>query len=83
MKHSTNNLKTVFTNSIVKIAFCTQLMIASLAVPFLYYVGVTTSTGTQPEKHVRVITNKGKKVMAADEKTEAREQSVSLGFLHI
>ena len=82
MKHSTNTLKTVFKNSILKIAFCSQVLLISFAIPLLYYVSVTTNTEA-PQKHLKVITNKGKKALVADERT-GNEATVQFpGFLHI
>lgn len=83
MKQSTNNLKTALKNSILKIAFCGQLLIISFAIPFLYYVSVTTNNETTPTKHLKVITNKGKKALAAEEKTGSEGTIHFPCFLHI
>ena len=83
MKQSTNNLKSLIKNSILKVAFCSQVLIISLSIPVLYYVSVTANNDPAPQKHWKVITNKGKKAMAAIMKTGSRETVQLPGFLHI
>lgn len=70
-------------NSIMKIFFCSQVIIISLALPSLFYVGITYNNDNEsmPKKHL-LITNKGKKTfVSAEEAGEAVRYSPAL--MHI
>lgn len=65
MKHSISNLAAVKHIS-VKLLFCGQVLILSLALPSLFYVGISYNEGKQ-KNHYK-LTNKGKKTLVYDEK---------------
>lgn len=71
MKHSANTLETSLLNGARKIFFCSQLIVISLAIPSLFYVGIShnhDAVEARPKQHI-IITNKGKKILASDERT--------------
>jgi len=65
MKHSISNLSSTLKSLTIKILFCSQLLVISLALPSLYYVGISYNEGKQ-KKHIK-LTNKGKKTFVYDE----------------
>ncbi|MDB5200454.1 MAG: hypothetical protein JWO92_2417 [Chitinophagaceae bacterium] len=65
MKHSTNNLITALKSFVMKVAFCSQLLLISLALPSLFYVGITYNNEGLQKKNLH-LTNKGKKILATD-----------------
>lgn len=66
MKNSISNVTATLKYLSIKLLFCSQVLIASLALPSLYYVGITYNEGKQ-KKHYK-LTNKGKKTLVYDEK---------------
>jgi hypothetical protein len=69
MKHS--NFAAVLSNTTKKLLFCSQLIIVTMALPSLYYVGVTHNTPKKKDaqnKHM-IMTNKGKKLFFEKETT--------------
>ena len=66
MKHSISNLTATLKNLSIKLLFCGQVLIITLALPSLYYVGISYNEGKQ-KSHYK-LTNKGKKTLVYDEK---------------
>lgn len=62
--YNSSYLSTVLHN-LKKTLFWGQIIIISMALPTLYYVGVTYNT--DKEKHL-IMTNKGKKTIVSEEK---------------
>ena len=71
MKHSSNTLRTGLFNAARKIFFCSQLVTISLALPSLYYVGISHHNQSDENTSTKriIITNKGKKILASEERT--------------
>jgi hypothetical protein len=75
MKTSSGILKATLKNFLLKTFFCSQLIIVSLSLPSLFYVGITYNKenaydkGNAPKKHL-IITNKGKRMLAEEAKEE-------------
>ena len=68
MKNSNSSYLSTVLHNLKKTFFWAQIIIISLAVPSLYYVGITYNNDKVQEKHL-LITNKGKKTLASEEKT--------------
>ena len=69
MKHSISNSTATLKNLSIKLLFCTQVLVISLALPSLYYVGISYNEEKQ-KKHFK-LTNKGKKTLVFDEKANS------------
>ena len=70
MKYSINRSVTTAKILFIKIYFCAQLVIVSVALPMLYYLGVShniaSNNNDTKQKHL-IITNKGSKRLATNE----------------
>ena len=66
MKHSISHLTATLKHVSIKVLFCGQVLILSLALPSLFYVGISYNEGKQ-KTHYK-LTNKGKKTLVYDEK---------------
>ena len=73
MKYSINRSVTTAKILFIKIYFCAQLVIVSVALPMLYYAGVSHNVASDKnnnndtkQKHL-IITNKGSKRLATNE----------------
>ena len=83
MKHSINNLSSTLLNGMKKLFFCSQVIIISLAVPSLFYVGISYNNDIAVKKHL-ILTNKGKKFLASDnEERNERTIKYSAAFMQI
>ncbi len=67
MKHSTSMSKTRLKNVAVKVFSCSQIIVLSVAIPLLYYTGITYNNVNNHKQHL-IKTNKGKKMFATSEK---------------
>ena len=68
MKNSISNLTATLKHVSIKLLFCAQVLVISLALPSLYYMSVSYDE-VQQKKHYK-LTNKGKKTLVFDEKAK-------------
>lgn len=80
MKHSFYQLRNLKSTAI-KLFFCSQLVVTALALPSLFYVGITYNADNETPKGKRItMTNKGKKIIVM-EKAENNNTAIFPAFV--